>query len=87
MASGCVVVASNVEGTRDLVKDKSNGFLFEYLNQKDLVAKVLALVDDPVLRRTIGMDSSHWVSTTMSVEAATARMAEIYESYLARARR
>ena len=84
MASGCAVVASNVEGTRDLVHDKSNGFLFEFRNQADLVEKVLALIDDPALRRKIGDDSSTWVRTNMSVEAATARMASIYDEYLMR---
>ena len=84
MASGCAVVASNVEGTRDLVQDKSNGFLFESMNQPDLVARVLALIDEPALRAKTAADSSHWVRTSMSVEASTARMAAIYDEYLIR---
>ena len=83
MASGCAVLASNVEGTRDLVQNGSNGFLFEYLDQASLLEKVLPLIDNPTLRVKMGTDSSHWVRSTMSLEAATARMASIYEQYLA----
>jgi glycosyltransferase involved in cell wall biosynthesis len=82
MASGCAVVASNVEGTRDLVRDGSNGFLFEFGNQGDLVAKVLALVDDAALRQRVAADSSEWVRANMSVEASVARMTAIYDEYL-----
>ena len=84
MASGCAIVASNVEGTRDLIQDKSNGLLFEFGNQADLVAQVLRLVDDPVLRDKIASNSAEWVRTTMSVEASAARMASIYDQYLIR---
>ncbi len=82
MASGCAVVASNVEGTRDLVHNGVNGFLFEYCDQASLLGKVLPLIDDSALRLKTAQDSSHWVRSTMSVEAATARMASIYELYL-----
>ena len=83
MASGCAVVASNVEGTRDLVRDGFNGKLFEYMNQDDLVAEVLALADDAALRTQMATDSSEWVRSTMSVEASAARMTAIYDEYLA----
>lgn len=84
MATGCAVVGSNVEGTRDLIRDGVNGFLFEYLNQADLVTKTLALVDDEALRNKISADSSDWVRSTMSLEASAIRMAAIYEEYLGR---
>ncbi|HEY3739713.1 MAG TPA: glycosyltransferase [Bryobacteraceae bacterium] len=82
MACGCAVVASNVEGLRDLVKDGTTGLLFEFGNQADLVAKVLSLVDDPERRRTIAAESSSWVRSTMSIEASAARMTAIYDEYL-----
>ena len=82
MASGCAVVASNVEGTRDLVQDKSTGLLFEFGNQSDLIQKVFALVDDDALRHKLASDSSQWVRGTMSIEASALRMASIYDEYL-----
>ena len=85
MACGCAVVASRVEGTRDLVRDGVNGFLFEFGSQADLVAKVLSLVDDPELRRKIACDASAWVRSTMSVEASAARMAAIYDEFIGKA--
>ena len=82
MACGCAVVASDVEGTRDLVRDGVNGFLFAYGNRQDLVAKTRTLVDDAELRGSIAKDASQWVRSTMSVEASAARMAEIYQEFL-----
>lgn len=84
MATGCAVIGSNVEGTRDLIRDGVNGFLFEYLNQADLVKKTLALLDDATLRNKISVDASEWVRTTMSLEGSAMRMAAIYEEYLGR---
>ena len=84
MATGCAVIGSNVEGTRDLIRDGVNGYLFEYLNQADLVRTTLALVDDATLRNKISADASEWVRSTMSLEASAMRMAAIYEEYLDR---
>jgi glycosyltransferase involved in cell wall biosynthesis len=82
MASGCALVASNVEGTRDLVRDNETGLLFEFQNEANLMEKVLALIDDAPRRRKLAHDASHWVRSNMSIEASAARMGEIYDEYL-----
>lgn len=82
MACGCAVVASNVPGTRDLVQDGQNGFLFEFQNQPALVSRLCRLIDDEPARTAIGARASAWIHANMSLEASAARMGAIYDEFL-----
>lgn len=82
MACGTPVLASNVEGTRDLVEDGVNGFLFEYMNQADMVKKAVALIDHAALRQKIAAYSTPWIRETLGLNASARRMAAIYDQYL-----
>ena len=84
MASGATVVGSKVPGTRELIREGVNGFLFEFNNAQDLSNKILRLVDDPALRQSVAASASNWVRQNMSVEASAAKMGAIYDEFLAR---
>lgn len=51
-ACGTPVIASNVQGLRDAVKDKETGLLYSYGDVNDLASKILTLLTDrPMLAR------------------------------------
>lgn len=46
MSKKCAIVSTNTEGGKFLVKDKENGFLYDYANQKVLVKHMETLIKD-----------------------------------------
>lgn len=62
-ACGTTVIASNVPGLRDAVKDGNTGLLFEFGNVPDLAEKMLLLLNDSQLRRRLAQDAFHWAAT------------------------
>jgi len=48
------VIATNVGGTSELIKNGKNGFLIEPLDKKDLVKKISTLIEDKNLRAKLG---------------------------------
>jgi glycosyltransferase involved in cell wall biosynthesis len=57
MGCGLPVIASNVGGNNELVKDGENGFLVEGDDVKDLANKLISLVNDQDLRSRMGIRS------------------------------
>lgn len=58
MSSGCAVVASHACGsTPFLVKDKTNGLIYESGNEQDLLQKTKMLLDDIGFRNTISRNA------------------------------
>lgn len=53
MASHVPVIASNVDGLLELVKDGFNGILFEKENSEDLANKILILKDNKFIRESL----------------------------------
>ncbi|MCS7245307.1 MAG: glycosyltransferase family 4 protein [candidate division WOR-3 bacterium] len=49
MASKIPVIASNIEGYRQVIKDEINGFLFENKNYKDLANKIIMVLKNRTL--------------------------------------
>jgi glycosyltransferase involved in cell wall biosynthesis len=49
MSFGIPVIASNVDGIPELIKDGYNGFLFDIDNSKTLVEKLSTLINNPDL--------------------------------------
>lgn len=62
-ACGTAVLASDVPGLRDAVRDGETGLLFEYGNVADLAAKTALLLDDLELRSRLGSEAFRWAST------------------------
>ncbi len=61
MAMEKVVLASDVGGLTELVKDGKNGFLFRADDGDDLMRRCLDLVNNPALRQTVAKSARSWV--------------------------
>ena len=87
MACGCPVIASDVGGNPELVRDGERGILFEPRNVGALAEALRRLIEDPSLRNTLGSTGERFIRHGFSRAASANRMAEIYEELLARRRR
>ncbi len=59
-ACGTPVIASNVQGLRDAVKDNETGLLYPYGDVHDLSAKILSLLTDHQLRNRLTTGAIAW---------------------------
>ncbi len=59
-ACGTPVIASNVQGLRDAVKDNETGLLYPYGDVRDLSAKILSLLTDHQLRTRLTAGAIAW---------------------------
>ena len=57
LSLGLPIVASNVVGCRELVKNGKNGFLVDYQDIEGIVGKIEKLINFPDLRKKMGMES------------------------------
>lgn len=76
MAHGLAVVASDIPGNRDLVKDGLSGLLAR--DEAGLASSVQRLLDDAVLRRTLGEGGRRLVAAEHSLPGLCARLSELY---------
>jgi glycosyltransferase involved in cell wall biosynthesis len=71
-ARGLPVVASNVAGLRESVRDGETGILFPYGDTEALATAILKLARDPQLRATMGEAGKEWAARhTWESSAAT----------------
>jgi len=50
MACGVPVIATNVDGIRDIIENNENGILVEYDNKEELAGQIINLLNSPQLR-------------------------------------
>jgi glycosyltransferase involved in cell wall biosynthesis len=81
MASGLPIVATNVGGLSEIIKDGENGFVVEPKSPKQIAEMVLMLLEDDELRERISKNNKKRVKD-YSLESVVARLEEIYRSYL-----
>jgi L-malate glycosyltransferase len=84
MACGCSVVASRVGGTPELTGEDERGLLFQSGDTSDLAAKLTTLIENESLRLAFGARAAKFARESLSIEVASKRMAEIYETMLRR---
>jgi glycosyltransferase involved in cell wall biosynthesis len=77
MACGCCVVASNVGGNPELVKDGETGLLFRAGDARDLSAKLHLLLDRPDLRLRLALAATEYIRR-FSAQTMLRRMEHIY---------
>ena len=81
MALGKPIIASNIRGNRDLIKDGENGFLVELGDVDSLVSALKKLINNAKLRANMRKVSLKKIKE-YDIEKVLIEMASIYNSYL-----
>ncbi|MEH0023167.1 MAG: TIGR04063 family PEP-CTERM/XrtA system glycosyltransferase [Desulfobacter sp.] len=82
MAMGKVLVASDVGGHQELIRDGHTGILFEAGSRDALAEKLLMLAEDSGLRDAMGQQGLDWVRTHHAWQQTTAVYKTVYERVL-----
>ena len=78
MNSSCALLVSHAVGSaKYLVNDGTNGFIYEYGNQKDLETKLGSLVRDSNLRKCLGSAAYNTVVSEWTADLAVKRFVEL----------
>jgi glycosyltransferase involved in cell wall biosynthesis len=80
MACGLPVVASNIPGNRDVVEDGVTGFLVQ--NEVELLERCQHLLDNPDLRRKMGVAGRERVRQQFSRERMLRELSALYSNTL-----
>jgi glycosyltransferase involved in cell wall biosynthesis len=81
-ASGRAIVATDVPGCREIVRQGDNGLLVPPRDARALAEALRKLVDDPVLRRRMGQRGRKIAETEFSVEKVIAETLAVYREVL-----
>ena len=80
LAAGVPVVATDVTGTRDVVRDGTTGLLAPAGDVEGLAGHVLALLADPARARSLGAAGRDDVVARFSIDAMVEATAGVYRS-------
>nr|WP_041589196.1 glycosyltransferase [Thermoanaerobacter wiegelii] len=81
VATGKPIIATNVRGNRDLVRDGINGYLVP-VNDIEAIAKAITkLAENKILRTKIGEEGKRIIQN-YAIEKVLKEMDEIYSLYL-----
>jgi glycosyltransferase involved in cell wall biosynthesis len=87
MAVSLPVIASDLPSNREWIVDGVNGFLLKYDDTVGLTEKILALLKDEHLRKTMGRKNRKVVRQKADHEMHMERMNEHYDCWLQRSRK
>ena len=82
MALGLPVVATDVPGTRTLIRSGQTGLLVEYGDVSGMSSALAKVLTDPVLAGRIGESGRHLVQTKFNEYAVADRVEEVYNHVL-----
>ncbi|MDP2981670.1 MAG: glycosyltransferase family 4 protein [Candidatus Omnitrophota bacterium] len=82
MAGARPVVATNVGGVKDIVKDGVSGYLVESGNVEEFTKRLLELIKDPEKRRAFGLNGRDIVKNRFSKERLIKDTEKLYNNLL-----
>jgi len=85
MAAGKPVVATEVEGTRELIRPGINGWLVPPSNPQSLAEGLISLVSDPTRAATFGLRSQSTVGEEFTIDNLVQNHVNLFREILARA--
>ena len=80
---GLPLIASDMPGCREVVKDGVNGFLIPPLDTEAMAAAILDLGNDPVKRQSFGTASRTFAVTRFDLGIIAEQTAQYYAGFLA----
>jgi glycosyltransferase involved in cell wall biosynthesis len=88
MAAGVPVVASDIDGVREMIVHGERGLLFPVGDERRLAAHLRRLMDDPDLAQWLAANARQWVDDQgLTWENAARRYAVLYHDVIRRRRR
>jgi len=81
-AAGVPIIASKVGGIPEIVRDGLNGFLIEKANLSQLLQKLLIILNDHNLRKSMGANGMKIVDDEFSVYSMVEEYYKLYKSLL-----
>ncbi len=83
MAMGKAIVASSVDGTKEVITHKENGFLISVQNlESELLQGILEFAQDSSLRERLGAKAHQTVSEQFNAPFMTRKVEKIYQELL-----
>lgn len=82
LACGTPVVATNVGGVPEVVKNGKTGILIEPNNAKAMANAIQYLLDNEDIRRRYGEEGRKWVVENFSNETVVGKLVQIYEELI-----
>jgi glycosyltransferase involved in cell wall biosynthesis len=82
MRAGVAVVASDADGTAEVVRDGETGRLVPKADGPALTAAIRDLLDDPVARRRLAAAGAQFVTDRFDAESLARRTEALYRSSL-----
>jgi len=78
LACGVPVIASKVDGIKEIIVDGKNGFLFEKGNQQELAAKIINLINHPENLEQIRKSGSETIKQKFDIVDISQKYQKIY---------
>jgi glycosyltransferase involved in cell wall biosynthesis len=82
MAAGKPIVATNVGGIPEVVKDKRNGLLVEVNDEEKLAEAIQYFLENPDIASKVGKYNKKYVNERFSWEKNARETVEIYRSLI-----
>lgn len=82
MAMGKAVIATNVDGTKEVVQDKQNGLLIEAGNIPALILAIISLARNKAMRQDFGRKALETVHQKYDASGMTREIEDVYTSVL-----
>jgi len=82
MACGLPVVATNIGGTKEVIKNGMNGILVEPKNSEQLAQAVLSLIRDEKRAQRLGRNAQKTVKESYSLDRISKKYTQIYSQLL-----
>lgn len=83
-AAGLPIVATDVPGCREVVKDGGNGFLAPVRNSEVLAEKIGVIIKDHGLRKKMGKESRKMAEQQFSIEKVNSETLKLYQEVLSK---
>ncbi|MBI5675206.1 MAG: glycosyltransferase [Nitrospirae bacterium] len=84
LAASCPVIATNVNGTPEIIAHKKNGWLVPPADAEELSKAIELLLSDKVLRKELAENGFETARDKFSVETMTENYNNLYQSYFRR---
>jgi hypothetical protein len=82
MASGRPVIATAVDGTRELIDHGKTGWLVEAGNAKALADQIISVASDRAFASRVGLAAAHRMETEFSIEKMVSSFDRLYRELL-----